>query len=57
MEPISVRLMDPNCKPVHVCADTVPKSVEQKLRLSKEIVRLADIGVLEEVLKGKNGRK
>jgi hypothetical protein len=40
--------MDPNCKPVHVHAYTVPTSVEQQLQQSKEIVRLVDIGVLEE---------
>jgi hypothetical protein len=39
-------MMDPNCKPIHACAYTVPRSVEQHLR--KEIVRLVDIGVLEE---------
>jgi hypothetical protein len=38
--------MDPNCKPIHAHAYTVPRSVEQQLR--KEIVRLVDIGVLEE---------
>jgi hypothetical protein len=40
--------MDPNCKPIHVCAYNVPRSVEQQLQQSKEIVRLVDIGVLEE---------
>jgi hypothetical protein len=42
--------MDPNCKPIHahVCAYTVPRSVEQQLQQCKEIVRLVDIGVLEE---------
>jgi hypothetical protein len=40
--------MDPNCKPIHVCAYTVSRSVEQQLQQSKEIVRLVDIGVLEE---------
>jgi hypothetical protein len=39
--------MDPNCKPIHARAYTVPRSVEQQLR--NEIVRLVDIGVLEEV--------
>jgi hypothetical protein len=39
--------MDPNCKPIHLCAYTVPRSVEQQLQQSKEIVRLVDIGVLE----------
>jgi hypothetical protein len=46
--PISLQLMDPNCKPIHACAYTVPRSVEQQLNHSKEIVRLVDIGVLEE---------
>jgi hypothetical protein len=42
--------MDPNCKPIHARAYTVPRSVEQQLYHSKEIVRLVeiDIGVLEE---------
>jgi hypothetical protein len=40
--------MDPNCKPIHVHAYTVPRSVEQQLQQSKERVRLVDIGVLEE---------
>jgi hypothetical protein len=40
--------MDPNCKPIHACAYTVPRSVEQQLQQGKEIVRLVDIGVLEE---------
>jgi hypothetical protein len=44
--PISLQLMDPNFKPIHARAYTVPRSVEQQLR--KEIVRLVDIGVLEE---------
>jgi hypothetical protein len=47
--PISVHIMDPNCKPVHARAYTVTRSVEQQLQQSKEIVRLVDIGVLEEV--------
>jgi hypothetical protein len=46
--PISVQLMDPIYKPVHARAYTVPRSVEQKLQQSKEIIRLVDIGVLEE---------
>jgi hypothetical protein len=29
MEPISIQLMDPNCKPIHAPAYTVPRSVEQ----------------------------
>jgi hypothetical protein len=48
MEPISLQLMDPNCKPIHARAYNVPRSVEQQLQISKEIVRLVDIGVLEE---------
>jgi hypothetical protein len=40
--------MDPNCKPIHAHVYTVPRSVEQQLQQSKEIVRLVDIGVLEE---------
>jgi hypothetical protein len=40
--------MDPNCKPIHACAYTVPRSVEQQLQQSKEIVRLVYIGILEE---------
>jgi hypothetical protein len=45
---ISLQLMDPNCKPIHARAYTVPRSVEQQLQQSKEIIRLVDIGVLEE---------
>jgi hypothetical protein len=48
MDPISLQLMDPNCKPIHARAYTVPRSVDQQLQQSKEIVRLVDIGVLEE---------
>jgi hypothetical protein len=48
MEPISLQLMDPCCKPIHARAYTVSRSVEQQLRQSKEIVRLVDIGVLDE---------
>jgi hypothetical protein len=40
--------MDPNCKPIHARAYTVPRSVDQQLQLNKGIVRLVDIGVLEE---------
>jgi hypothetical protein len=47
--PISLQLMDPDCKPIHARAYTVPRSVEQQLKQSKDIVRLVDIGVLEEV--------
>jgi hypothetical protein len=46
--PISLQLMNPNCKPVHVRAYTVPRSVDQQLEQNKEIVRLVDTGVLEE---------
>jgi hypothetical protein len=46
--PISLQVMDPNCKPIHVRAYTVPRSVEQQWQQIKEIVRLVDIGVLEE---------
>jgi hypothetical protein len=35
-------------KPIHARAYTVPRSVEQKLQQCKEIVRLVNIGVLEE---------
>jgi hypothetical protein len=50
MNPVAIKLqlMDPNCKPIHLRAYTVPRSVEQQLQLSLEIVRLVDIGVLEE---------
>jgi hypothetical protein len=40
--------MDPNYKPIHARAYTVRRSVEQQLQQSKEILRLVDIGVLEE---------
>jgi hypothetical protein len=45
---ISLQLMDPNCKPIHARAYTVSRSLEQQLQQIKEIVRLVDIGVLEE---------
>jgi hypothetical protein len=45
---ISLQLMDPNCKSIHARAYTVPRSVEQQLQRRKKIVRLTDIGVLEE---------
>jgi hypothetical protein len=48
MEPISLQLMNPNCKPVYAYAYIEFRSVEQQLQQSKEIVRLVDIGVLEE---------
>jgi hypothetical protein len=40
--------MDPNCKPIHARAYTVPRSLEHQLQQSKAIVRLVDNGVLEE---------
>jgi hypothetical protein len=46
--PIRLQRMDPNCKPIHARAYTVPRSVEQQLQQSKEVIRLVDIGVLEE---------
>jgi hypothetical protein len=46
--PICLQLMDCNCKAVHAHSYTVPRSVKQKLQQSKEIVRLVNIGVLEE---------
>jgi hypothetical protein len=48
VEPISLQLMDPNYKPIHARAYTVPRSVEQQLQQSKDIVRLMDIRVFEE---------
>jgi hypothetical protein len=45
---ISLQLMETNCKPFHARSYTVPRSVEQQLHQSMEIVRLVDIGVLEE---------
>jgi hypothetical protein len=48
VEPISVRLMDLNCKPIHTRAYIVPRSVEQQFQQCKEISRLVDIEVLEE---------
>jgi hypothetical protein len=47
-EPISLQLMDPDCKPIYVLAYTIPRSLKQKLHQNKKIVRLVDIGVLEE---------
>jgi hypothetical protein len=35
---LSLQRMDPNCKPVHARAYPVPRSVEQQLQQSKEIV-------------------
>jgi hypothetical protein len=50
IEPISLQLMNTNCKLIHAYANayTVPGSVEYQLQPSKEIVRLVDIGILEE---------
>jgi hypothetical protein len=45
---ISLQLMDPNCKPVHARSHSIPRSAEQQLQQSREIVRLVDIEVLEE---------
>jgi hypothetical protein len=45
--PISLQIMDPDCKPVHARDYTVPRSVEQQLRQSKEILRRVEIGVFE----------
>jgi hypothetical protein len=38
MEPISLQLMDPNCKSIHTRAYAVPRSVEHQLQHNKEIV-------------------
>jgi hypothetical protein len=48
MEPISLQLMDPNCKTIHARVYTVPRSVERQLQQCKVIVRLVDIVALEE---------
>jgi hypothetical protein len=45
---ISLQLMDPDCKPIHARAYMGPRSVEQQLQQSKEILRLVEIEVLEE---------
>jgi hypothetical protein len=34
--PVSLQLMDPNCKPIHSRAYSVPISAEQKLQQSKD---------------------
>jgi hypothetical protein len=47
--PISLQLMDPNCKPIHSRDYTVPRSVEQQLQHSKEIVRLVEIESLKKI--------
>jgi hypothetical protein len=51
MEPIqiSLKMISPNCKPVHTCAHTVPRSVEQQYLTKKGNCKFVDIGVLEEV--------
>jgi hypothetical protein len=46
--PISLQLMHPNFKPVHVRTCTVPRSLGQQLQQSKEIESLVDIGDFEE---------
>jgi hypothetical protein len=46
--PISLQLMDPNFKPVHARTYTDTRLVGQQPQHSKVIVRLVDIGVLEE---------
>jgi hypothetical protein len=46
--PISLQLIDPYSKPIHTRAYTVLRSVEQQLQHFKEILRLVDIGFLEE---------
>jgi hypothetical protein len=38
--PISLQLRDLDCKTVHARVYTVPRSVEERLQQSKEIVRL-----------------
>jgi hypothetical protein len=48
MVAISLQIIDPNCKPIHACAYTVLRSVQQKLKQSKKILRFVDIRVLEE---------
>jgi hypothetical protein len=47
-EPVSLQLMNRNCKPFHVRAYTVSRSLEQQSQKSKETLRLMEIGVLEE---------
>jgi hypothetical protein len=45
MEAISIQMMDPNCKAVHVREYTVPRSAKQQLQQSKGIVRFLDIAL------------
>jgi hypothetical protein len=47
-EPVSLQVLDCTCKPFHASVISVPRSVEQQLQLSKEILRLVYIAVLEE---------
>jgi hypothetical protein len=51
MEPISLQLMDPNCKPIYARAYTVPRSVEQQMQHSKEIRVVTDFRKLNLLLK------
>jgi hypothetical protein len=44
IESISLQLIDLDYKPGHACTYTVPRSVEQQLQQSKEIVRLVADG-------------
>jgi hypothetical protein len=37
-----LQMIDPNCKPIHAHDYTIPRSVEQQLQQSKEIVRLVN---------------
>jgi hypothetical protein len=46
--PISLQLMNPNCKPINVRAYTVARSMKRQLHYSKEMVIIVDIGFLEE---------
>jgi hypothetical protein len=48
--PISLQLMDPNCKPIHARAYTVPRSLEQQLQQSKEIIRLWTLEFLKKAI-------
>jgi hypothetical protein len=48
MGAVSLQMMDANCKPFHSREYTVPRSVEQQLNQIKGILRLVEIGVLEE---------
>jgi hypothetical protein len=51
--PFSLQVMDLNFKPVHAGTYTVPRSVEQQLQQNKGIIRLMDIGILEEYYSSK----